>query len=53
MNSQKTAKYTCNEYRQEMILAGLRKQLSTSDLTPGEREKLLIEIERLEQEMGF
>lgn len=48
-----TATYTCNEYRQEMILAGLRKQLATSNLTPDEREKLLAEIEKLEQEMGF
>ncbi len=48
-----TTTYTCNEYRQEMILAGLRKRLATSELTPEERKELLNEVEKLEQEMGF
>ncbi|MBU1344473.1 MAG: hypothetical protein KKE44_17635 [Proteobacteria bacterium] len=45
--------YTCNEYRQEMILLGLQKRLSSPDLTPEEKESLLKEIARNEQQMGI
>lgn len=45
--------YTCSEYRQEMILLGLQKQLANPDLTPAEKERLLQEIARVEQAMGM
>ncbi len=45
--------YTCNEYREEMILLGLRKQLQNLELSENEREKLLKEIERLEKLVGI
>jgi len=46
-------KYTCNEYREEMILLGLQKQLASGNLTSKEREKLLREIEKVEKQMGI
>ncbi len=45
--------YTCNEYREEMILLALRQQLQRLDLTEEEREKLTQEIVRLEKVIGF
>jgi hypothetical protein len=44
-------KYTCNEYRQEMRLIGLRKQLTVGTLTESEKQQLTAEIKRLEKEM--
>lgn len=46
-------RYTCTDYRQEMILAGLRRQLAQSDLSPEEKERLREQIRRLEVEMGM
>ena len=46
-------RYTCNDYRQEMMLAGLRKQLADPGLSPSEKERLEKEIRRLEAEMGL
>ena len=46
-------RYTCLEYREEMILLGLQKRLSSGNLTPEEKESLLKEIERVEEEMGI
>lgn len=48
-----TSKYTCNEYREEMILLGLRQKLLQPDLTAEEKEKLVKEIARLEKAIGF
>jgi hypothetical protein len=45
--------YTCNDYREEMILLGLRQKLLQSDLTEEERTKLTKEIARLEKIIGF
>ena len=45
--------YTCNDYRDEMILAGLQKRLNQPDLSEEERCRLLCEIEELEQKMGL
>jgi hypothetical protein len=44
-------KYTCNEYRQEMRLIGLKKQLTIGNLTESEKQQLTSEIKRLEKEM--
>ena len=49
----KTSTYTCNDYREEMILLGLNKQLQRTDLTPQERDHLLREIARVEKQMGL
>ncbi|SMC50876.1 hypothetical protein SAMN02746065_103112 [Desulfocicer vacuolatum DSM 3385] len=46
-------KYTCNEYREEMILAALQRQLAKPDLTPETRSQLLMDIEKLEIAMGL
>ena len=45
--------YTCNEYRQEMILLGLQKQLANPDISPEERERIQQEIARVEAAMGM
>jgi hypothetical protein len=46
-------RYTCNEYRQEMMLAGLRKRLADPDLSESEKKQLEQEIRQLEAEMGL
>ncbi len=46
-------RYTCLEYREEMILLGLQKRLSSKNLTPEEKESLLKEIQKVEEEMGI
>ncbi|MBF0572585.1 MAG: hypothetical protein HQK69_02320 [Desulfamplus sp.] len=52
-NSNDKLKYTCNEYREEMILASLRQRLTNSELTEEQRYILIKEIEKIEKEMGF
>lgn len=47
------AKYTCNEYREEMILASLRQRLATAEFSSDEKDELIKEIERIEKDMGF
>jgi hypothetical protein len=46
-------KYTCSDYRQEMILAGLRRQLAQSDLDKEEAQRLKEQIRQLESDMGM
>ncbi|MGD9366460.1 MAG: hypothetical protein PVH87_12230 [Desulfobacteraceae bacterium] len=46
-------RYTCNDYRQEMMLAGLRKQLAEAQLSKSRKERLEKEIKRLEADMGL
>jgi len=45
--------YTCNEYREEMILLGLQKRLASQGLTQEEKESLLKEIAKVEKQMGL
>ncbi|MBW2367252.1 MAG: hypothetical protein JRH15_05155 [Deltaproteobacteria bacterium] len=45
--------YTCNDYRQEMRLAGLRMRLNHSELTEAEKEEILEEIQILESDMNL
>lgn len=52
-NSKTNGQYTCNEYREEMILLGLQKRLASKDITPEEKESLLIEVARAEKQMGI
>ena len=49
----KPKKYTCADYRKEMILLGLRRRLEESELTAEERVRLIAEIKELESEMGM
>ncbi|WP_300457998.1 hypothetical protein [Desulfobacula sp.] len=51
--SKSSGKYTCNEYREEMILLGLQKRLAAPNVTPEEKKELLREIARVEQQMGI
>jgi hypothetical protein len=53
INDTKQSTYTCNEYREEMILAGLKKRLSQTDLSDTERSEIEQEILRIEKVMGF
>jgi hypothetical protein len=48
-----TMKYTCQEYREEMTLAGLRRRLNDETLSKEDKEALRREIERLEAETGI
>ena len=46
-------RYTCNQYREEMILASLRQRLGNANLVQDEKQALIREIEKIEKEMGF
>ncbi len=46
-------KYTCNDYRAEMIVLGLRKRLESDNLSEEERQKLMEEIKEHEKAMGI
>ena len=46
-------KYGCSEYRQEMILLGLRKQLADSHLSEAEKKRIKEQIRKLEAEMDM
>lgn len=46
-------RYTCKDYRQEMLLVGLRKKLENNRLPEEAREDIEEEIRRLESEMGM
>mgnify|MGYP000028255359 CR=1 FL=1 len=43
--------YTCNEYREEMRLLGLKKRLNEKDLSKTEKQTIEAEITRLEKLM--
>ena len=45
--------YTCNEYREEMILLALQKRLQQTNLSDLERQEILGEIARLEKIVGL
>jgi hypothetical protein len=44
-------KYTCNEYRQEMILLSLRLRLNKPEVTEAEKEIIRKEIKKIETTM--
>ncbi len=46
-----TSKYTCTDYRQEMILMGLKHQLNQHDLSDEEKNRIIEEIKKLESAM--
>lgn len=45
--------YTCSSYRQEMILAGLRKRLAAENLSAQEKQVIQAQVWKLEREMGL
>ncbi|MDM8537291.1 hypothetical protein QUF70_11090 [Desulfobacterales bacterium HSG17] len=46
-------KYTCAEYREEMMLIGLRKQLNQEGISDEKKKKLIKQIKKLESEMDM
>lgn len=46
-------KVTCSEYRQEMLLLSLRRQLADPDLPPERRSALMDSIRALEAATGI
>jgi lipoprotein NlpI len=44
---------TCNDYRAEMILLGLRRRLQCEDLDEQQRGQLLEEIGTMEKSLGL
>lgn len=48
-----SSKYTCQDYRQEMILVGLQRRLNDPDISDEEKRNVIDEIQRLELEMQF
>ncbi len=53
INNAKANSYTCKEYREEMILAGLKKRLTQVGLSDNERSEIEQEILRIEKIMDF
>ncbi len=49
----KNSPYTCIEYRDEMILLSLQRQMSDPDLSPEEKTRLLKEIVAVKARMGL
>ena len=47
------SKYSCLDYRQEMILLGLKRRLAQKGLSREERQALIEEIRKLEADMGM
>ncbi len=45
--------YTCNEYREEMILVTLHKRLQQKGLPDEEKQLITKEISRIEEQMGL
>lgn len=48
-----TLRYTCNDYRAEMMLLAQQKMLRQATLSEEERRKILAEIDRLEKIVGL
>lgn len=46
-------KYTCAEYREEMLLLALQKQLQQEGLTEAQKKEIEEKIKKLEKEMGM
>jgi len=53
MNKRKTMEYTCTDYRAEMMLLGLKLRLEKDELDDEEREALLSQIRKIEEQMGL
>lgn len=44
-------KYTCADYRTEMILVSLRQRLKQEDLNEAEKQDIILQIEKIEAVM--
>ncbi|HSQ85569.1 MAG TPA: hypothetical protein VLM43_12690 [Desulfobacterales bacterium] len=44
-------KYTCKDYRTEMILVSLRQRLKQEDLNEAEKKDIISQIEKIEADM--
>ena len=44
-------KYTCADYRIEMILVSLRQRLKQEDLDDAEKQDIILQIEKIEAAM--
>jgi len=44
-------KYTCTDYRTEMILVSLRQRLKQEDLNEAEKNDIILQIEKIEADM--
>jgi hypothetical protein len=49
----KKTTYTCRDYREEMMLLGLKNRLKDSELSDEERRAIIDEIRKLESAMGL
>ena len=49
----KNGKYTCSDYREEMMLLGLKRRLENQDLPEEERRIILEKVQCLEYEMDL
>jgi len=46
-------KYTCTDYRIEMILVSLKQRLKQEDLNDAEKQDIILQIEKIEAAMGL
>ncbi len=46
-------KYTCNDYREEMILLGLKRRLELEKLDENEKKEIIKKIRETEKAMGI
>ena len=46
-------KYTCDDYRKEMMLLALRKRLQQKDLSKEEKDRIVEEIKKMEEETNL
>ena len=44
-------KYSCTDYRTEMILLSLKKRLKQEDLNEAEQKDIILKIEKIEADM--
>lgn len=49
MNPEKTP--NCNDYRQEMMLLGLKRRLAEEDLSDNEKQAIAAEIKKIERQI--
>jgi len=50
---EKKSRYSCQDYREEMRLLGLKRRLARENLSEKEKRALIREIEKLESAMGI
>ena len=53
MSSPNASNYTCQDFRMEMTILGLRRRLQDPHLSPEERREILDRLRRLEAEAGM